>query len=305
MKKLIISIGLVFFSVVVFSQSKWLSKIKIRQSFNDNESKQSPALFSMTFPKDNKSSYLVDLSLAYALPSNPAGTKLGNIIAEYHRTNLSDEEVNNFQIGYKHQWIFKTPAIAPPVLGRIADFNTFRLNSTIKYRKDKIEGSDGIAFTFLFTYFQQGANHKTWWSSTKFSNSMRFQYIIDPQFGIEMQENFKADSAIYKGFTGRGVGGLSIGFGGSKPDPTSPLFPVGIWLFDIDANIRYDVIAKSSTNDKFHPLIKTSLDFFILYKPVKLIVGGSFIYGDNPIEGFRQFRYKPQQFWVIAFKVQK
>jgi hypothetical protein len=307
MKKALFSILIVLmFSSTVCGQRTWLNSLKIRQSFEDDNSVQNPALFSLTFPKNKVSSYLADLALAYNLGSHdPTGTRMGSLVAELHRTNLSDEEVNNFQFGYKHVWIFKKPLAVVPKPGTIPDFNSFRLNSTLKYRQDKIEGSKGVAATFLIAYFQQGDDYHTWWSSTKFSRSQRFHFVLTPQLGIEMQENFRADSTKVDGFLGRGIASLSAGFGGARPDPGDKIFPIGTWLLSISGTIRYDILGESYTDSRLHPLIKTNLDFYLLYKPIKVILGGSYTYGDNPIDGFREFKFKPQQFWIVALKVQK
>jgi len=51
---------------------------------------------------------------------------------------LVDGEINNFQAGYKHQWIFSEPKITglPQNDNQAATYSTFRLNSTLKYRRD-------------------------------------------------------------------------------------------------------------------------------------------------------------------------
>jgi hypothetical protein len=286
----------------------WFNELKIRQSFNDDESIQNPATFSITVPKDKPASYLVDLGLGYTLPrKDPKGLRTGFIVAEYHRTNLIDAEINNFQAGYKHQWIFTEPKISglPQNNNQADPYSTFRLNSTLKYRRDQVEGSHGVAATFMFTYFQQGSGHKLYLSSTKFSANGKFHYTLSPEAGIEMQNNFSAENTVYKGFIGRPVGRVVFGFGQSRPDPQDPFSPTAIWVLNLDAAARYDLIGETYNEEKFHPLIRTSLDFFILYKPVKLTLGGSYVYGDNPLQGFRQFNFRSQHYGLIAFKIQK
>jgi hypothetical protein len=284
------------------------AQIKIRQSFNDDESIQNPAAFSITIPKDKSASYLVDLGLGYTLPrKDPKGLRTGFLVAEYHRTNLVDGEINNFQAGYKHQWIFSEPKITglPQNDNQATTYSTFRLNSTLKYRRDQVEGSHGAAATFMFTYFQQGSDQKLWLSSTKFSANGKFHYTLSPEAGVEMQNNFSAENTIYKGFIARPVGRVVFGFGQSKPDPQDPFSPTAIWMLNLDAAARYDLIGETYVEEKFHPMLRGSLDFFILYKPVKLTIGGSYVYGDNPLQGFRQFNFRSQHYGLIAFKIQK
>jgi len=284
------------------------AQLKIRQSFNDDESIQNPAAFSITIPKDKSASYLVDLGLGYTLPrKDPKGLRTGFLVAEYHRTNLVDAEINNFQAGYKHQWIFSEPKITglPQNDNSAATYSTFRLNSTLKYRYDKEEGAHGAAATFMFTYFQQGSDQKLWLSSTKFSPNRKFHYTLSPEAGVEMQENFSAENTIYKGFIARPVGRIVFGFGQSKPDPEDQFSGTPIWMLNLDAAARYDLIGESYNEEKFHPMLRGSLDFFLLYKPVKLTIGGSYVYGDNPLQGFRQFNFRSQHYGLIAFKIQK
>ncbi|HNR17297.1 MAG TPA: hypothetical protein PKG90_11580 [Chitinophagaceae bacterium] len=310
MKKLILFITILFnLALNAQNSPSWIKNLKIRQSFEDDDSKQNPAAFTMTFPKGKESSYLIDMGVLYKLNSK-SNTKIGSLIAEYHRINLTDEEVNNFQIGYKHEWFFKKPVVSvkPEDLGNPDYFDawkTFKLNSAIKYRWDDIDGSHGIAGSFLFSYFQQGSKYKTWWSSWNINENKTFAWIVTPQFGVEFQHNFKADSTKIAGFVGRGVGKFSLSFGAMKPDPDDKIIPLNKWLFTADMSGKYDLFGKEYTDNRFHPLIKTGLDIFLIYKPVKLIIGGSFTYGDNPVEGFKEFKFKPQQFWVVAIKIQK
>lgn len=51
----------------LFSSIAAEAQLKIRQSFNDDESIQNPAAFSITLPKDKSASYLVDLGLGWQL----------------------------------------------------------------------------------------------------------------------------------------------------------------------------------------------------------------------------------------------
>lgn len=286
------------------AQSTWLRKLKIRQSFSEDESKQNPAVLSVTVPKEKATSVSVDLGLSYPLHSDATGLRSGNLVTEYHYNNQTDKEVNNFQIGYKHIWIFQAPQVGLPAPGVIPNYKSGRLNSVLNFRNDNVEGSKGAAGSFTFGFFQQGNAYKTWWNATKFLASQRFHYILSPEAGFEWQQNFKAENTVNRGFFLRPLVRMAVGFGQARPDPSSNL-PDGIWLFNVDAAMRYDLIGNQVTDSRLHPLIKTSLDFFLLYKPVKLVLGGSFAYGDNPIEGFKEIGFKPQQSWVIAFKVQK
>jgi hypothetical protein len=295
------------FCCLLLSSIAAQAQLKIRQSFNDDESIQNPAAFSITIPKDKPASYLVDLGLGYTLPrKDPKGLRTGFLVAEYHRTNLVDAEINNFQAGYKHQWIFSEPKVGLPQNDNsAATYSTFRLNSTLKYRYDQEEGAHGAAATFMFTYFQQGSDQKLWLSSTKFSPNRKFHYTLSPEAGVEMQENFSAENTIYKGFIARPVGRVVFGFGQSKPDPEDQFSGTPIWMLNLDAAARYDLIGDSYNEEKFHPMLRGSLDFFLLYKPVKLTIGGSYVYGDNPLQGFRQFNFRSQHYGLIAFKIQK
>ncbi len=289
----------------------WLNNIGIRKSFEDDESTQNPGLFTMSIPKEKSPSYLVDFGLKYNL-SAAAKQSQSSIIGEYHRNSIADGPVNNFQIGYKFMSILKKPEPLENVFDLlnpdfIQTYKTFKLNTTAKYRYDKIEGSQGIAATAMFSYFQQGprASVRTRWSSWNSNKDSNFAYLLVPEFGIEIQNNFKADSTIYKGFVGRTVAGMQISFGSIFPNKANVYVPLNRWLFTVDAKLRYDVVGKEYSSSRWHPLIKTNLDFFLIYSPVKVIFGPAFTYGDNPIAGFRQFNFQPQQFWTIAFKVQK
>ncbi|MGN6533867.1 MAG: hypothetical protein ACTHK0_19150 [Ginsengibacter sp.] len=289
----------------------WLKNIGIRQSFEDDESKQNPGVFTVSIPKKNAPSYLVDCGLKYNL-SESSMQNQSSFIGEYHRNSISDGPVNNLQLGYKFITILKKPQPLENIFDLLnpdylQTYKTFKLNATAKYRYDKIEGSNGIAATAMFSYFQQGpkSSVKTRWSSWNSNKDSNFAYLLVPEIGIEIQNNFKADSTIYKGFVGRAVAGIQISFGSIFPNKKNVYVPLNRWLFTVDAKIRYDVGGKEYSSSRWHPLIKTSLDFFVLYTPIKLIFGPAFTYGDNPIAGFREFNFQPQQFWTIGFKVQK
>jgi hypothetical protein len=311
--KYVILLLLLFNTLVLTAQKTpvWLKNIGIRQSFEDDEKTQNPGLFSISIPKEKSSSYLVDFGLKYNL-SGASKQSQSSVIGEYHRNSIADVPVNNFQSGFKYMAILKKPVPLENIFDLlnpdfIQTYKTLKLNATAKYRYDKVEGSHGVAATAMFSYFQQGpeSSVKTRWSSWNSNKDSNFAYLMVPEFGIEVQNNFKADSTIYKGFAGRAVAGMQISFGSIYPNKSNVYVPLNRWLLTIDAKVRYDVAGKEYTGSRWHPLIKTNLDFFLLYSPVKLIFGPAFTYGDNPIAGFREFNFQPQQLWTIAFKVQK
>ncbi len=310
--KYVLIILLLFHFIPLRAQTPvWLKNIGIRQSFEDDESSQNPGLFTISIPKEKHASYLVDFGLKYNL-SGAATQSQSSLVGEYHRNSIADAPVNNLQFGYKFMSILKKPEPLENVFDLLnpeylQTYKTLKLNATAKYRYDQIEGSQGIAATAMFSYFQQGpkSSVKTRWSSWNSNKDSNFAYLMVPEFGVEIQHNFKADSTIYKGFVGRAVAGMQISFGSIFPNKKNVYVPLNRWLLTIDAKLRYDVVGKEYSSSRWHPLIKTNLDFFLLYSPVKLIFGPAFTYGDNPIAGFREFNFQPQQFWTIAFKVQK
>ncbi len=320
MKKQICLIFLGFVPAVIFAQSSnFLKRLQIRQSFESDDAKENPAVFSLTFPKDTNSSYLIDIGVSYRLSDN-AKQSYGAIVAEYHRTNLIDEEVNNLQVGYKHKWTFKKPNLEASTWEGILNnlnnpFGSFVLNTSAKFRRDKIEGSAGVVGTFLFSYFKLGAPNKTSlgaWNIQQqkpgkvLKTNNKFAWLLIPEAGIEFQHNFKADSTLFKGFVGRTVGKINLSFGTTKTNPKSQYVPLFKWLFTADIAMRYDLIGEQYTDSRFHPMIQTGLDIYLVNdKPLNLVLGAAFTYGDNPVEGFREFKFEPQNMWVIALKVKK
>lgn len=282
-------------------------QISIRQSFNDDEQKENPAQFTITLPKDKEASYLADVALKLKISGMASNRSERSIITEYHRNNLADEEVNNFQVGLKLMHVFKKP-VAPENItdllnpNYVQTYKTLKLNATLKYRYDKIEGAHGLAATALFNYFQQGAVRMRW---SAWNRNNNFGFLIIPKFGVEIQENFSADSTRYKGFVGRTVAGTSISLGRTLPNTANAFVPLYRWLINIDAMARYDAVGEKHTDSRFHPLLKAGIDFYITNNPVKIILGPAFTFGDNPIEGFREFKFEPQQFWAFALKIQR
>jgi hypothetical protein len=111
---------------------------------------------------------------------------------------------------------------------------------------------------------------------------------------------------LFKGFVGRTVGKINLSFGTTKTNPKSQYVPLFKWLFTADIAMRYDLIGEQYTDSRFHPMIQTGLDIYLVNdKPLNLVLGAAFTYGDNPVEGFREFKFEPQNMWVIALKVKK
>ncbi len=100
----------------------------------------------------------------------------------------------------------------------------------------------------------------------------RSLFSQDPTYFSITSENGLPSNEVYcmiqdnKGFIARPVGRIVFGFGQSKPDPQDPFSPTAIWMLNLDAAARYDLIGETYVEEKFHPMLRGSLDFFILYR---------------------------------------
>lgn len=315
MSKQLLAIIFLFVSGEVIGQHNFLKRLSVAQSFDDESLKEEAAMFSISDAKESPAVFIMDLGLQYSL--NAANDRMYNgIVAEYHRNTTTDAAINNLQFGYQHTWIMKEPGVPDDIVeqlrkGTLANnYSTLILNSALKYRYDHIEKAQGLAGSFLFNYFRQGPAYKFKYSAWNVNSDTSWTYRIDPVFGVEMQENFAADSSRFEGFAGRLVAKIAFSFGQVFPDPDpSPSYrflPLKRWLFNITAEGRYDAVGKNYTDNNFHPLINSNLDFYLNFlQPLNTIIGFSFTYGDNPIQGFREFGFEPQQYWLIALKIQK
>jgi hypothetical protein len=294
------------------NRASWLDKFSIVKSFADADSKEEPAIFSMTFPKDTSSSFLIDIGVGY--PIHESTLTSGELVTEFHRNTEIDKEVKNFQFGYSGEFILNKPKELPSMKNLldplyIPPYVTAVFTTALKYRWDGQERSHGYTVSGLMSPFVQGGDYKLWLGSTKYNEKKNFGFYLLPAAGIELQQNLRADSAKMIGFVGRGVFKLNIGFGGVKPNDkigtTKVMKPIKTWWFSFDGALRYDAVGKQFYENRLHPMITTAMDIYLVRSPVKLIVGASFTWGDNPVEGFTEFKFEKQQFWVIALKIQK
>ena len=295
MKKIIISSLLLIQIAVGHTQNS----ILIAKSFEDDASQGDPSVISVSKAKSKDAVWIADLAAQYLVSSFTHAKH--SITAEFHRNTGADDEVYNLQFGYSGQMVIKKWVDKK----KPNNASTINLYPQLKYRYDKVEGAHGVSGSFIFSFFQQGDKRKMHWSKFKYNKDQSFGYRLEPTVGLEFQNNFKADSTIYRGFVGRTVAGINFRIGMFKANSDKPSVPDKKFIFSLSGTLRYDAAGKEYTDSRYHPLIKVAADWYIASEPVSIALGASFVYGDNPKEGFRKFAYKSQQLWLIGLKFQK
>ncbi|GAB3280943.1 hypothetical protein GCM10027347_56380 [Larkinella harenae] len=278
---------------------KW--NLKIRQSFQSEDTKPEPAILTATFPKNGPHSFLIDA--AAGLTRELSQRFFIQAETEYHRNTLIDKQQNNFQIGVGGRAFFDVKN------ERGAD-QALVLNTNVKYNRIYAEKpSEGLLVTLDFTWFQRNQFDPTTLCKNSYAfnapircvlGSQQFNAFISPNAGFEYENHWKAESDSAKGHILRGV---LKGYVSLTPMAKDKRGRYLKRIFDIyiDYTNRYTFLGTLHESAGWRPLLDAGINIPIYphegdYN--KLSLGFSYRYGQNPAQGLAR-----QEFWLIAFKV--
>ena len=302
MKKKIFTIIIYLFAVIsVTAQDstkylsrfdKFIQRIKLRQSFQSEDSKPEPAIFTLLKPKDSKVSFLIDAAMGINISNK--SNKVINLFGEYHRNTLIDKEQNSIQSGLSIKFL----------TNKTYNINTDKKNSkraiinfNAKYSRDIIDTTHSFQMSCEITpLFLRGESKSPFFpndNQNHINNAFDISYF--PAIGLENQWTFQAANDSAKGNILRGVAKIYIGI---KPLPKLLKSKLEFYC---DLTERYDFLNSTKYNNKSHPLIQTGINLIIYESEDKdkyVQLGASFNKGSNPAQGL-----KDQEYYLVSLKV--
>ncbi len=286
MRKLLMLPVFAFF----FSYNSQAQKIKIRQSFQSEDTKPEPAAITYTHPKDKQESFLVDAALGISAFSKTRKTLTG--YAEYHRNTLVDAVSNTLQAGAAYELHTNPNYLSGE--NRKINGSTSIINLNGKYSNDKVNSIQSLQASGEITLlFAPGLYPKAFLPNyfNQIGNLLAIEYF--PSAGFEYEGRIKTGNDSTKGNIARGMGKIYLSI-----YPLSKLLNNQVELFS-NFSYRYDVINTTLVNDRSHPSVEAGINFIFYKKDSKrLSLCASYNNIDNPASG-----QVKQNFWLVAFKV--
>jgi hypothetical protein len=289
MKKIFPLIILLFEAVFTQGQSQPI-QLKLRQSFQSEDTKPEPAAFTFTKPKDGKASFLIDAALGLKLINKPT---LGiTFFGEYHRNTLIATVQNTIQGGLAAEWFTNKNF---NINDEPKNSKTAIINFNTKYSRDVVAKTHSVQITGEITpLFLRGIHTKALLPNDDHNHiGNAFDLLYFPAVGFEDQYTFQAANDSAKGNVFRAVGKIYIAL---KPLPK--LLNSRIEFF-ADFTERYDLQNSTKYTGKSHPLIQTGINCILFQTDNKFAkIGASFNKGANPSQGLRK-----QEYYLICLKV--
>lgn len=258
--------------------------VTIGQSMTTAELTSQPAQFQITIPKNQGTSYLIDIGSSIRLDSK-SNSLISKITVEYHRNTLTDQAQNNLEAGYTGTWRFASA-------NKVSYFLIF----DPKFVLDQVNANHSIASNLLFTWTNRKAHKLHWNTNTYLDEDKKNSIFISLFFGAQVQQILSGDQSNVTGFILRPLytGTASYSLNHADPDHN----PYLTWSTTYTG--RDDAVNETSAKEGYTHLLKTGVDFYLMYKPLKLSVGASFNYGSDPLQGLKQ-----QQYWLISLNIAK
>ena len=287
MKTIIIYIILIISSIDCYSQcfKEWYSNnVKIRQSLESSDLQKEPAQIQMTILDKDTISYLMNIGMSINLNKLESPEFLSTINVEYHRNTQIKKEQNNFQVGYGYNWKFFNKK------------NTnYHLLGDIKYVKDNIDTTNSLGGNVLCTWLKDESRIN--WNTNNFFNSNKESYFLSFFFGGQYQYIFNSGNSNLKGFILRPLYTANFVFSINNSDelPYNPILSLSAVYTG-----RYDIINSTKKTEGYTHLLKTGVDWYLVYEPIKVSLGFSFNYGSDPIQG-----KKDQKYWLLSLNLIK
>lgn len=286
------SLVILFLSTILFVQGQDKSKfqLKLRESFQSEDTKPEPAAFTYTKPNKGKASFLIDAALGLRLVNKPNSGI--TFFGEYHRNTLIDVEQNTIQGGLAVEWFTNKNF---NINDEIKNSKTAIINFNTKYSRDVVAKTHSLQITGEITPLFLRGNHTKALLPNDDHNHIgnAFDLLYFPAVGFEDQYTFQAASDSAKGNVLRAVGKIYISL---KPLPK--ILKSKIELFG-DFTERYDLQNSTKYSGRSHPLIQTGINFILFQTDSKFVkIGASFNKGSNPSQGLAE-----QEYYLICLKV--
>ncbi|MDQ2720773.1 MAG: hypothetical protein M3Z26_13575 [Bacteroidota bacterium] len=278
------------FSLFVTAQKHKKFQIKLRESFQSEDTKPEPATFTFTKPKTGNESFLIDAALGVKLISK--ANLSFSLFGEYHRNTLIDVAQNVIQGGTALEWFTNKTF---NVDDQKKNSSTAIINLNGKYSKDVVAKAHSLQFTGEVTPLFLRKNSTNAFLPNDYHNHVgkAFDLLYIPAIGFEDQYTFQAANDSAKGNVLRAVAKLYIGL-----RPLPQLLKSKIELFG-SFNERYDVANSTKYNTRSHPLIQTGINFIIFEKNNQFAkIGASYNKGSNPAQGLIE-----QHYYLMSLKV--
>lgn len=254
--------------------------IEIAESMETSDQRGDPAQIQFTFPKDKSESYLINLGLAYRLPS--AGNLISKIKTEFHKNSLLEKEQENFEIGYQGQLGF-----------RFIEGTGFLIFDP-KYVYDGVNNKSSVASNISFTFKNYESPSPFKFNTNNYYLSERINFIPSLYVGFQLQNSFKAKLEENEGFIMRPYFSGSFSFYLNKKDkPTE-----GILKLTALYTGRKDAINNTDVDEGYTGLLKTGVEVFLINAPIRISIGASFNKGSDPMKGLAK-----QEYWLLSLNV--
>lgn len=292
MKKSILSLLFVGFTLSAYSQDKFIDRFTLRQSFQSKNDKAEPAVFTFTNPKDKDESWLLNAAIGYNLLKSSNSVLTLDPYFEYHKNTLIDKIQDNWQAGISSEW-------------QSRDLSQKKWSpifiTAIKYNEDKIKKNTSFQGNIYFTPLFKGKakDPKYFWIPNNTSDFGKlFQFSYSPYVGLENENRLKTEKDSSAGNIYRAL---------FRVTSTISLFPKneklkGKFEFNIDWQYRnnFSESVKDLTKTE-HKILTTSFNYTFFSaddgkKSAK--IGLDYTNGENPTKNFEQ-----QSFYAVSLKI--
>ncbi len=258
-------------------------RVKVSQSMETAEAKEEPAQLQLTAPQKDSTSWLFNMGISYSLLKGSQNGKL-KITSEYHKNTLTDSKQDNFSFGFKYYQRL-TPDASSCLF----------MSVDPQYEHDAIGKTQSIAGNLLFTYYNDKAGQFHMNSHNYFG---RFALKPSIYAGIQMQDVVAAANDSSTGLIIRPIATASLYFDIIKDPMVRPRLP--LLRFSLDYIARTDASNSTLKKEGYTDLLKIGVEWFLVYSPVRVSIGGSFNNGSDPLKGLAK-----QQYWLISLNIYK
>lgn len=291
MKTIFLTLSFIGFSVLTYSQEKFIKRFTLRQSFQSKNENAEPAVFTFTKPKDKDDSWLFNVAIGYNLLKNSYSVLTLDPYIEYHKNTLIDKIQDNWQAGISSEW--QSRDISKKKWSPI-------FITAIKYNEDQIKKNTSFQGDFYFTPLFKGKAEKIkyfWIPNNTSECGNIFSFSYSPYFGFENENRIKTKEESSSGNIYRVL---------FRVTSTISLFPNNEKLkekFEFNFDWQYrnnfsESVSALTTKEHKYLTISFNYAFFIADNEKKsAYIGFDYTNGENPTKNFEK-----QSFYAVSLK---